>query len=155
VGRFISEDPIGFAGRDVNFYTYAHNQPTLWVDPLGLAVVKVPTQAEYNALLNDIGLGSLPDLMKDAMYAIYMDPIPIVAGEPINCGRSGTRSLGKVLFGKGGLLNSNRYLRIGYGRIGGHWTFRISGDLVKRLPRFLQERGHIILKDLGKIKPQG
>jgi RHS repeat-associated protein len=54
VGRFISEDPIGFAGRDVNFYTYADsvgkhssmetnfysyafNNPVNFMDLLGLS----------------------------------------------------------------------------------------------------------------------
>ena len=35
VGRFISKDPIGFAGG-LNFYAYAPN-PVGWVDPFGLA----------------------------------------------------------------------------------------------------------------------
>ena len=34
VGRFISKDPIGFAGG-LNFYAYAPN-PVGWVDPFGL-----------------------------------------------------------------------------------------------------------------------
>jgi len=37
VGRFISEDPIGFAGGDVNLYAYARNIPVKWIDPQGLA----------------------------------------------------------------------------------------------------------------------
>jgi RHS repeat-associated protein len=36
VGRFISEDPIGFEGGDVNLCAYAGNNPVLLVDPLGL-----------------------------------------------------------------------------------------------------------------------
>ena len=36
VGRFISEDPIGFAGGDVNFYAYVGNQPIGFIDPWGL-----------------------------------------------------------------------------------------------------------------------
>lgn len=36
VGRFISEDPIGFDGGDVNLYAYVQNDPVNWVDPLGL-----------------------------------------------------------------------------------------------------------------------
>ncbi|MGV1100658.1 RHS repeat-associated core domain-containing protein [Thiovibrio sp. JS02] len=35
-GRFISKDPIGFAGGDVNVYRYVGNDPVNWVDPLGL-----------------------------------------------------------------------------------------------------------------------
>jgi RHS repeat-associated protein len=36
VGRFISEDPIGFEGGDVNLYLYASNNPVLLIDPSGL-----------------------------------------------------------------------------------------------------------------------
>ncbi len=36
VGRFISEDPIGFAGEDVNLYAYVSNNPILLIDPWGL-----------------------------------------------------------------------------------------------------------------------
>jgi RHS repeat-associated protein len=34
--RFLSEDPIGFAGGAANLYEYARNAPTVYVDPLGL-----------------------------------------------------------------------------------------------------------------------
>jgi len=36
IGRFISEDPIGFAGGDVNLFSYTWNSPQNWTDPLGL-----------------------------------------------------------------------------------------------------------------------
>lgn len=36
VGRFISEDPMGFDGGDVNLYVYGSNNPLLLVDPWGL-----------------------------------------------------------------------------------------------------------------------
>jgi RHS repeat-associated protein len=39
-GRFISEDPIGFDGGDVNLYVYAGNNPVMGVDPLGLSEVQ-------------------------------------------------------------------------------------------------------------------
>jgi len=35
-GRFISEDPMGFNGGDVNLYVYVQNNPLLVVDPSGL-----------------------------------------------------------------------------------------------------------------------
>jgi RHS repeat-associated protein len=34
--RFLSEDPIGFAGGDPNLYSYVFNRPTVLTDPLGL-----------------------------------------------------------------------------------------------------------------------
>jgi len=33
--RFISEDPIGFAGGNVNLYGYTNNSPTNFRDPSG------------------------------------------------------------------------------------------------------------------------
>jgi RHS repeat-associated protein len=36
LGRFISEDPIGFAGGDVNHYAYVWNNPQRYSDPYGL-----------------------------------------------------------------------------------------------------------------------
>lgn len=36
IGRFISEDPIGFSGEDTNLYRYVENSPTNKIDPLGL-----------------------------------------------------------------------------------------------------------------------
>ncbi len=36
VGRFVSEDPIRFAGGDVNFYAYVGNNPVNMIDPFGL-----------------------------------------------------------------------------------------------------------------------
>jgi RHS repeat-associated protein len=37
VGRFISEDPIGFSGGDENLYTYVGGNPVMGVDPWGKA----------------------------------------------------------------------------------------------------------------------
>jgi RHS repeat-associated protein len=34
--RFLSEDPIEFAGGDLNLYAYVWNSPTMFVDPRGL-----------------------------------------------------------------------------------------------------------------------
>ena len=36
LGRFISEDPIGFAGGDVNLFGYVKNKPVNHRDPIGL-----------------------------------------------------------------------------------------------------------------------
>ena len=36
IGRFISEDPLGFAGGNLNVYSYVHNNPIYFLDPFGL-----------------------------------------------------------------------------------------------------------------------
>lgn len=38
MGRFISEDPLGFGGGQASFYAYAGGQPVTYTDPLGLWV---------------------------------------------------------------------------------------------------------------------
>ncbi len=41
--RFVSQDPIGFGGGDINIYAYVQNQPTILTDPRGKQdVVPVP-----------------------------------------------------------------------------------------------------------------
>ena len=35
LGRFISEDPIGFGGGDINLYGYVGNDAPNFTDPLG------------------------------------------------------------------------------------------------------------------------
>lgn len=39
--RFISEDPIGFRGRQANLYRYIRNAPTVYIDPYGLWEVQI------------------------------------------------------------------------------------------------------------------
>jgi RHS repeat-associated protein len=41
VGRFLSEDPIGYSGSGgTNLYPYVANNPATWTDPSGLVIVK-------------------------------------------------------------------------------------------------------------------
>jgi hypothetical protein len=40
VGRWISEDPIGFQAGDANLYRFVWNDPSNWVDPSGLSAGK-------------------------------------------------------------------------------------------------------------------
>ncbi|HID69313.1 MAG TPA: RHS repeat-associated core domain-containing protein, partial [Desulfobacterales bacterium] len=50
-GRFISEDPLGFGGGDVNLYVYAQNNPVNFVDPMGLWTIGVDISGSAGALL--------------------------------------------------------------------------------------------------------
>jgi hypothetical protein len=70
-----------------------------------------------------------------------------VAGAAANLARTAARGAGTFLFGRGGLLNSNRYLRIGVGRKGGEKVFRIAGHLASRVTG----RAHIDLWRMGRL----
>jgi RHS repeat-associated protein len=56
VGRFISEDPLGFGGGDVNLYAYARNNPVMLIDPFGLAPpdrsIWFPFEQQLGQLIN-------------------------------------------------------------------------------------------------------
>lgn len=41
LGRFVSPDPIGFEGRDVNIYGYCKSKPLLYRDPFGLWITLI------------------------------------------------------------------------------------------------------------------
>jgi len=51
VGRFISEDPMGWAGG-INAYAYANDNPLKFRDPLGLCSKQTCTAAFFNHLLD-------------------------------------------------------------------------------------------------------
>jgi RHS repeat-associated protein len=66
LGRFISEDPIGFGGG-ANFYAYCGNDPINFTDPLGLARVNLfGTDFEFDADVWKDGLGTAGVALGDA-----------------------------------------------------------------------------------------
>lgn len=50
LSRFISEDPIGFEGGDINLFAYVGNDPINHVDPLGLLLDGALSQALEGAI---------------------------------------------------------------------------------------------------------
>lgn len=91
LGRFISEDPIGFRGGDVNLYGYVRNNPQNFVDPTGhFPVVLIGRFTPYS--LDEIqtylgfiglipGLGEPADAVDGAISA--------ARGEYVDAGLSG------------------------------------------------------------------
>ncbi|HKP68704.1 MAG TPA: RHS repeat-associated core domain-containing protein, partial [Pyrinomonadaceae bacterium] len=52
LGRFVSEDPIGFDGGDINLFAYVWNSPSGFADPYGespLDVLEVLNEAKWRA----------------------------------------------------------------------------------------------------------
>jgi len=57
LGRFISEDPLGFGGGDVNLMVYTSNDPVNWVDPWGLKISDFPGDVvtAFSGAAQDVG----------------------------------------------------------------------------------------------------
>ena len=92
VGRFISEDALGFTGGNLNFYSYAGDSPLKFVDPTGLSqrdrdqMIKDAAEAvaemidegyklDANGNLNNIA-GSIQDVAR------FFCPFPECEAEP-------------------------------------------------------------------------
>jgi len=104
-GRFISEDPIGFAAGDANLYRYCGNSPTNATDPSGM-IIETPWD--------------IASVIVGAASVVYDVAHIAVTGE-------GWADLGMDLFGlgvdiaaallpgvPGGVSMANRALRTGY-----------------------------------------
>jgi RHS repeat-associated protein len=126
-GRFINKDPIGLLGGS-NLYAYAGNDPVEISDPSGTFPILAA-----GALIG--GLGNLG-------YQIYSNiNDPCKSWYSIDWWQVGrftaygaisavaVLEIGSALSAEEGLLpilNNNRYLRVGEGKINGEWVNRIS-----------------------------
>ena len=80
LGRFTSEDPMGFAAGDNNLYRYCHNDPVNKSDPTGLIFTDDVETQEVDRLNGGLGLGqTFPALdvkaidQKDGTYRLRLD----------------------------------------------------------------------------------
>ena len=62
VGRFISKDPIGFAGGDVNLYSYVGQNPVNFADPMGLFSITGKCCGEEEKIRNSVTLSCEIDI---------------------------------------------------------------------------------------------
>jgi RHS repeat-associated protein len=109
VGRFISEDPIGFYGGD-NLYRYIENGPTESVDPFGLQSYAT-LYAGYGAVgvAGTVAVGSVVVDVATGGINILATPAEIGAGALvgglIGYGVGTVVDLGTAFFSKGGEQN--------------------------------------------------
>lgn len=69
VGRFISRDPIRYAGGDINLYVYGSNNPLRFMDPWGLSAWDW-IHGGLDALGFIPGLGEIADGINAGLYAL-------------------------------------------------------------------------------------
>jgi RHS repeat-associated protein len=126
--RFISEDPIGFDAGDVNLYVYVGNDPINGTDPLGLfGIEDLPTipAPVVNAVAGFGDAFLIPIVVR---WALGIDDVVDRCSAEYRGGMVGGIVVGSVPFvlrgaaALGGtrighILNHNRYLRIGPGRM--------------------------------------
>jgi RHS repeat-associated protein len=76
VGRFISEDPLGFGGKDTNLIRYVKNSPTNWVDPSGKITFIIPGGFnEFGTLPDNLSVGArYPVIRLTNIYLGRLDP---------------------------------------------------------------------------------
>jgi RHS repeat-associated protein len=98
VGRFISEDPIGFDGGDVNLYAYVRNNPVMGIDPQGLLTLYYGGGvAAYNSY-ERIGTVSLPrgSAVGSAGGILTSDNTPILGANFVTVGYESYMREGKI-----------------------------------------------------------
>lgn len=104
-GRWLSKDPIGFAGGDTNLFGYVANDPVNWVDPEGTFFI--PALIAVALVLNP----TLTDTAGAATQEIYEGAGIIAAG---------------AFARMAPLFVNNRYIRIGEGKFPEPFSKRIS-----------------------------
>jgi RHS repeat-associated protein len=81
VKRFISEDPLGFNGGDLNLYAYVGNNPVMGVDPWGLCA-ESPYKNPWKGL--EFGVKAAGVVMQYAAVTIIQDrAIDFVTGSAL------------------------------------------------------------------------
>ena len=149
-GRWTAKDPILFEDGS-NVYEYVGNDPIDFIDPYGTDALQFANALDNSSLLDffaGIGDAALFGFGSDLRDALGGDGVidecsgaytgGVVTGTVIQL-LNGNPRLPGWLFGKGkGLLNNNRFLRIGWGWKGkqdsGNFVFRAAASRGKGHP---------------------
>ena len=97
LGRFISEDPTGFDGGDLNLYRYVNNSPLNGTDPTGeqaiiefaMDICSLASIQSFGVAVNDLNIAlysAIIDALKTGHYSFEIHPVDILVGLIIPCG---------------------------------------------------------------------
>lgn len=149
IGRWTSKDPIRFNGGDSSLYGYVLGDPVNLVDPSGLlyGVDAGESYGEsaamhYARITNDPCASSLQIAGAwggGVLSSLWTPDTSEATFETLSIAVGGAAFLRGVV--PSGFLNSNRYLRIGYGYHHGKSVFRMAGSVI----RMFIKKGHINL----------
>lgn len=129
--RFISEDPIGLAGGDVDFYSYVQGSPLLRVDPLGLYDLTFSTGLHVpispGVAVGPVASSSIQNYSQNPNGPLTANPVNtdvalgVIADAGVNVGISDISGTGGKCAGTTINLGAGRYA-------GAQITFRQSQD---------------------------
>jgi len=140
-GRWTAKDPILFHGSDANIYAHVFGDPVNLIDTEGTDALDVANW------LDDLGIDDAAAGFGDTITAPLFGGTETIrelygindtvntcstayfAGEV--AGYAWWATVFRQGVQRGGWLNSNRYLRIGWGRHGGNRVFRVAGRLLR------------------------
>jgi RHS repeat-associated protein len=123
LGRFVSEDPIGFGGGDVNLFGYVKSQPLKYRDPRGLD--DADTEAENR--IKPPSINRNPWHWSHNESADNNDTISYISGEPLRNPTPALELGGNfhgVFFGGGVSVGVDRNLRTGQTCVFKKWSMR-------------------------------
>jgi RHS repeat-associated protein len=151
--RFISEDPIGFSGGDINLYAYVGSRPTVLRDPLGLWL---PDDHYAQALAVSLKCGLSFDVasgMAAADKAVDDNVIRTLSPSAVEHAMPGTPwreyvemqlALAIELGNAGNYLGARRALGRGLHAVQDAWSHDLrtpQGTIGEHIPRFRRDTG--------------
>jgi RHS repeat-associated protein len=144
LGRFISEDPIGFAGRDINTYRYAQNSPLNLFDLNGEtffenAAIEARIQAFVTAAEECLGKAVFTAIGEAGVYLLLAgEGIPIYPGGDAN-----------VYVGKTTRSFAVRFSEHAGKLIGETRSFRVSEEFLAKNPKALRTIEQLLMNAFG------
>jgi RHS repeat-associated protein len=154
-GRWTSQDPLGFAGGDVDLYRYAGNSPAQFSDPSGLSLMLTPEQflnqlsaltgIPVGTLLANPGFKQLWDAITSPGKDVKLD-FMILDKAPVGPGASVLGTAGGM--GAGAHWDWSRDY---YGVLSGTLLFGKQGSCRENLRQAVHELLHAHMRLRGKL----